>query len=102
VRIELKEGGHCVDFKACHMNGWSVTEGGDVPCFDTPENEPTDDFDKAEVFVEGFIKWDGCTNFEFTGQRDTMLHRCEAEELLAIGTLLSRIHERAMGMMPES
>lgn len=36
-----------------------------------PQNasEHTEDFDQAEILFCGFIKWDGCSHFDFGGER---------------------------------
>lgn len=49
----------------------------------------------AEVVVSGTVRFDGCINWRFDRQDQCMLHACGREELVAIGTLLARIHDVA-------
>lgn len=48
----------------------------------------TDDLEKASVFIHGYVKWDGCSNWHFDICDKVMLHGCEKEDLTRIGTVL--------------
>ena len=99
ARIILSKEKHYVSFKVCRINGWHTDDGR--PDFDTPEDQPTDNFEKAETFLEGTVKWDGCSNFEFSAQKNAMLHCCSKDDVVAIGTLLGRIYDCAARLIPE-
>lgn len=67
-------------------------QGADGPMDNAIEGSPTDD---ALAFIEGEIKWDGCSNFTFPEQERCMLHRCDRAGLLRIGQLLAAIYDHA-------
>lgn len=55
---------------------------------------PTDDWDKAEPFVDGWVKFDGCYHLEFGDERGYM-HLCGNEGLDQLLAVLARIRELA-------
>lgn len=56
---------------------------------------PTDDFAKAEIFLAGDLKWDGCSNLAFYPQTNTMLHLCGVKDVTAVGELMANLYEIA-------
>ena len=61
---------------------------------------------EADVFLEGYVKWDGCSNWDFhpsdkgvaedgKSQCRHMHHFCDREGLVNVGMLLSRIYDLA-------
>lgn len=62
--------------------------------------DPVEHLAQAEVFLHGGVKWDGCSDWHFDEQEDSMLHFCGKEEAGAIGTLLCRLYDwaRELGM----
>jgi len=48
----------------------------------------TDDITKAEIFIEGNIKWDGCSNWNYVANADIMLHGCCKDDILRFGLIL--------------
>lgn len=50
---------------------------------------------ESEVFCSGFVKWDGCTNFDFDAQEECSLHTCDKEGLVNIGVMLGRVFDLA-------
>lgn len=57
----------------------------------------TDNVDQAKVFLEGQIKWDGCSDWLFNqGESgNSMLHFCGSADAVAIGALLGKLYEIA-------
>jgi hypothetical protein len=45
------------------------------------------DIFEAEVVIHGSVKWDHCSNWNFT---DQYIHGCTRDDLLNIGVVLSR------------
>lgn len=94
--VEVKEGDndHVVDFRVVTFypgDGPNLYQrAGAIMSPDTVE-----DFDRAETYVSGSIKWDGCVNFTFDAQDECMLHACSREDLLNLGVLLARVHDLA-------
>lgn len=54
--------------------------------------------DEAELFVEGSIKWDGCS--DLTIGRDGYIHSCGREGPQKLGALLERLYDIARDAMP--
>lgn len=66
----------------------------------TPKDEPlwrrrgdvsddTSTLEDAEVLFEGYVKWDGCSHWMFTDNRqDTMIHLCGRRSVLRLGQQL--------------
>lgn len=63
-------------------------------------NEMTRDPADADVFLEGDIKWDGCSNWDFPGVADCMLHFCDLKQASGIGRLMQRMYEIASMRIP--
>ena len=68
-----------------HPRGYNIQDSAFSP-------NPTDDFAGAEVFLEGGVKWDGCSNWFFP---DSCYHFCEKEQAMAVGALFQRLYEWA-------
>ena len=84
---------YVMHFKAFKVNGRDT--GTDSPSFDTPDGKDTDKLAEADVFCEGFIRFDGCMNFRFQAQDHGMLHCCGVEEAKKIGLLFDRLYQIA-------
>ena len=53
------------------------------------------------MFLEGFVRWDGCTNYIASEHRTNMMsHACTREELVNVGTLLGRVWDLAAEEIP--
>lgn len=45
------------------------------------------EFEKAEIYISGSVKWDGCSNWDFEPDSETLVHFCgldDAEEMLEL------------------
>lgn len=78
---------YSVEVKVWQISFW------DGPQFDVAN--------KGELFVEGFIKWDGCSNWTFHTER-CMHHHCDREGLEAIGDILAKCWEACAEIIPET
>lgn len=63
-------------------------------------SEPTDDFDTGDILFCGFVKWDGCSHFEFGGERGEdedvgYLHLCGEYGFRHLQWALNRVKEIA-------
>jgi len=56
----------------------------------------------AQVYLEGRVKWDGCSDFRFTEHDRCALHFCEKESAQNLGVLMGRIYDMAKEMMPKA
>lgn len=54
--------------------------------------DPTEELAEAEIFLHGFIKWDGCSNWHFDEQDAAMIHFCGVEEAAEIGELFRQLY----------
>ncbi len=62
-------------------------------------NVPTDKIEEAEIFIQGFTKWDGCSNFSFPD--DAMLHICNVDEMKDVGVIFDQVYEMAKEMLAD-
>jgi hypothetical protein len=60
-----------------------------------------DDMGQASIYLDGYVKWDHCSNWAFRYQDRAMLHFCEREQAAAIGILLARLYDWARELIPE-
>lgn len=60
----------------------------------------TTDLTKAKMYMHGYIKWDGCSNWHFDIQNGCMIHFCSVEEGEAIGTLFKALYAIAARVIP--
>lgn len=63
------------------------------------------DLDKAELFADGGVKWDGCANFMFNQDSQgspTNLHTCSRKALMNVGLVLARVWDEAAKLVPKT
>jgi hypothetical protein len=60
-------------------------------------NHPTTELPDAEKFFTGFVKWDGCSEWDLGSH-----HFCSVKEAEDIGRLLRRLYEFAAQWMPSN
>lgn len=87
------------DFKVCKIislpdQPLAFELAGDNCC------TPTPDLGKAQVYLHGSVKWDGCSNWHFDDQESAMLHFCDREALGNVGALLQRLYDWAGELIP--
>jgi len=46
------------------------------------------DHNKSDVFMQGAVKWDGCSNWTFENQENCAIHFCGEEEAALLGTIM--------------
>jgi hypothetical protein len=89
---------HAMDVRA-----WRIAaEGPDGVEVGDSDHGFTADWLSAKPEIEGSIKWDGCSNLDI-GDADRpgcMWHHCDREGLVAVGTVLGRLFDEAMALMP--
>ena len=66
---------------------------GDPLKFDDVEGDPTNDLDKVTPFIKGFIKWDGCSENDFSPHYPG----CGRGHLTRLGPLFDRLFDWAEG-----
>jgi hypothetical protein len=58
------------------------------------DGDDTADFDLGEVFLDGTIKWDGCSNWDFHTS-DVLIHFCGRRQATGLGRLLDHLYQIA-------
>lgn len=61
----------------------------------------TNKLEEARVYLDGFIKWDGCSNWRFVHQTNVMLHFCSLKELQNISDAFTRCWTMTEDLMPK-
>jgi len=64
--------------------------------FQNANNDITLDPEKAEIYLYGDIRWDGCSHNNFTNY----IHGCSRQEMTRLGRLFETIFDIAMEIMP--
>ena len=91
-----------VEFKIYDIVGWvegSISGIYDKPLYPT-FREHTEDIDKAEVYLSGHIKWDGCSNWNFDEQDRGMIHGCTKHDLERISGVMLRCWDMTSSLCP--
>lgn len=96
---------HC-SFFAARITALEQADGADgpfdVPCYEQDgalnSMETTTDPRKAERYIGGTVKWDGCSHVYF-GRSDGYLHICGVEDWTKLATFLPLIYERCGELM---
>lgn len=55
-------------------------------------------YDDDWVIIDGFVKWDGCSNWNFNTE-NCMLHFCDKDEAAELGKIMALLYEIAHAMM---
>lgn len=77
---------HRVDFKIYDMVAWA----DDTPSWSGGGSCFVGTLAEADVYLHGFVKWDGCSNWHFNEQDCGMLHGCSRENVQRFGDVLGR------------
>lgn len=64
-------------------------------------DETTEDLDRAQVYLHGGIKWDGCSNWSFDEQERCMLHFCGRRSIRQLTVLFDRLYDLAAELIPK-
>jgi hypothetical protein len=87
----------------CEFEVFEILSSEPITLWNLPSGsrpDPTDDLSKAERFLHGSIKWDGCSNWHFDIQDDCMIHFCSAQDAAAIGVLFAELYRIAGELIP--
>ena len=60
-----------------------------------------DEISSNEPKFIGYVKWDGCSNWHFSGD-NYQLHFCSQEEAINFGKLIGEIYEWASKLLPDN
>lgn len=98
IMADVKQ--HRVAFVVHEISGeGEAADGSRVTYLVTGDGAGTEKTEDAEVFLEGFIKWDGCSHWNFH-DNDCMTHICGRRNAVAFGKLfidMFDIAKKALG-----
>ncbi len=91
---------HKVDYKVYKIGGKNHDDQL-IWCKDTDHgcNGYCDKLEEADLYLHGYVKWDGCSNWHFDEQDDVMLHFCEREQMENIGKILTKCYDLTEGLI---
>jgi hypothetical protein len=55
--------------------------------------DPVERLDEAEVYLEGSVKWDGCSNWNLDDPSGGLRHFCSREQLENVGKILAACYD---------
>ena len=89
---------HRVEFEVYNIMGFQQTEFTgkcDTPMYEAvnarSSDDTTIDIADAEIFIKGWIKWDGCSDWDFC-TTDCMMHACDSSEMIRLGDLFQELY----------
>lgn len=96
----MQEYDHFVDFLVYEIYG--TAENGKVLLKRTANgcDDFTENMGEADVFLEGSIKWDGCSDWTFPGLEKCMLHFCGRNDATDLGALMAKLYDLAKESIP--
>jgi len=63
--------------------------------------DPVKNIEDAEKYLNGDVKWDGCSNWFFDEQERGMLHGCDRNDLLNIGKIMASCWDLTKELCPK-
>ena len=64
-------------------------------------SEFTTELEDAELFIDGYVRWDGCSNWLFHEcARGFKIHACSKKELIEIGAIMAACHDITAELLP--
>ncbi len=87
---------YCIDFRAVEITATNIVEGdfraerGWPKIGGDSSIDLVYDLAQAERLIEGFVKWDGCSEISFDGT----MHLCGKDDINQLADGLKRIHAR--------
>lgn len=98
VVAELGDNKLYIKVKVLNIFGYDENNAVFYRLQDSTSPVPTEDIEKAEVFLQGSIKWDGCSNLQFK-DGDCLLHFCDKKDAMNVGVLMGRLYDLAHEMV---
>lgn len=92
---------YCVDYLVYEIVAYSPDND---PLWQTKDSNyspnPCSDISNAEVFINGSVKWDGCSNWYFDEQERGMIHGCNKDDLTRIGHVMGLCWDMTSKLCP--
>lgn len=92
--VVAKPDSHHVDFDVYDIQARTQDSSGEFTIPEWPRIGSTyspdtvDSLDRAEIYLSGTIKWDGCSNWDFDGSGGCALHFCTRDDLMRISMVM--------------
>jgi hypothetical protein len=64
--------------------------------------DPVEDIKNAEPMLRGSVKWDGCSNWDFSLQEMNLFHGCSKKDLVNIGLILGEAWDMTKTLIPDT
>ena len=79
--------GYLANFKVYKLCGITSPDGQLVF---TKDSDAVYEITEAELYLDGNVRWDGCSNWHFDEQDRCCIHGCDRDDLTAIGEIMAR------------
>lgn len=85
---------YVLSFKCYEMYTIDLNSGQSTRAWQNAESHTSPNYTyslaNAEIYVHGFVKWDGCSNWHFNIQDKSVIHFCGKDDLNKVSALLAR------------
>lgn len=65
------------------------TDANGAILYESEHGKYVESVEDSEIFMHGYIKWDGCSNWHIDSQDSGMLHFCDKTEFKKIGDIMA-------------
>lgn len=86
VAIATKIEPHFVEFEIYRI--WGIDADGEILYIS--DCSPVSNIAEAEIYLDGNVKWDGCSNWHIQESERCCVHGCSREHLTAVGEVMAR------------
>lgn len=98
--IVAKPQRHFVDFAIYSHDGLE----GAKPLFHKAGSgtypDPVEHYQNAEITLKGSVKWDGCSNWDFSSTELNMFHGCCKADLTNLGAIMGEAWDWTRELLP--
>lgn len=63
-------------------------------------SDSTRSVEEADIYLHGYVRWDGCSNWHFDEQDNADLHGCSRQDLMRIGEILTQCWDWTAKLCP--
>lgn len=85
---------HYMDFKIYVIVGYGKSAKTDEFCIPLYGDNLSVKRDDNDTFLEGGIKWDSCSNWDFQ-THESLMHFCGKKDAMSIGRLMEKLYDLA-------
>ena len=64
--------------------------------------DPVESLEDAGIAIKGSVKWDGCSNWDFSSEEMILFHGCNKQTLVNIGLILGEAWDWTKELIPET